>query len=379
VSGSEAPPSLGVGLLGSAFMGRAHSRALALLPTLEDRPAALPRLRAICGRDADRLAAMQRRYGWERGVPDWRELVADPEVQLFVDAAPNALHAEPSIAAAQAGKHVLCEKPLGRDAAEARAMWEAAEAAGVVHMCAFNYRFFPAVRLARQMVEAGAIGRVHQFRSRFLLASGATDTDESAWRLRRESAGSGVVGDLLAHHVDLARYLVGELASVSAATRTWAAQRSGVAVDVEDAAVCVVEFDGGAIGTLEAARMAPGHVLDSIVEIDGASGSLRFDVQRLNELTVSDAAGVRTINVTEADHPYIELWWPRGQGIGWGDSFVHEQRHFLGAAAGAWPVAPHGATFLDGLRCAEVCDAILAAAASGARERIGHGPKEPEA
>jgi predicted dehydrogenase len=365
-------PNLGLGLLGSSFMGRTHSRALALLRTLEDRPAALPLLRTICGRDQGRLDAMQRRYGWERTTRDWRDLLADTSIDLFDNAAPNQLHAEPTIAAVEAGKHVLCEKPLGRDAQEAHAMWRAADKAGVVHMTAFNYRFFPAVSLARQLIAAGEIGEPRQFRSRFLLASGALpESEETPWRLQRESAGSGVVGDLLAHHVDLARHLVGEPIAVSAVTRGWSARRSGVAVDVEDAVACTMEFAAGAIGTLEAARMAPGHVLDSVVEVDGSEGSLRFDLQRLNELRVSDLRHERTINVTEAHHPYIDLWWPRGQGIGWGDSFVHELRHFLGAAAGAWPVEPEGATFFDGLRCAETCDAILAAAASGRRELVG--------
>ena len=363
--------SIGIGLLGTSFMGRAHSRALAALRSLEDEPRALPVMQAICGRDPGRLASIQRRYGWERALTDWRELVGDRSVQIFDNAAPNDLHAEPTIAAALSGKHVICEKPLGRNASEAQAMLEAAESAGVVHMCGFNYRFFPAVRLARDLIAAGEIGEPRQFRSRFLLGTGAVPhSDETAWRLRRESAGSGVVGDLLAHHVDLARYLIGEVDSVGASTRTWQAKRSGVEVEVEDSVVCVAEFDGGAVGTLEAARLLAGHVLESVVEVDGSRGSIRFDVQRLNELTISDPSGAKTINVTEAHHPYIELWWPRGQGIGWGDSFVHELRHFFGAVAGAWSVAPHGATFFDGLRCAEVCDAVLAAAESGRRELV---------
>jgi len=346
MSMSLVPPQLGVGLLGSAFMGRTHSRALALLPTLEDEPAALPVLETICGRDPGRLAAMQRRYGWRRGEQDWRRLVEDPAVALFDNAATNDLHAEPTIAAARAGKHVLCEKPLGRNADEARAMLDAAEAAGVVHMCAFNYRFFPAIRLARELIAAGEIGEISHFRSRFLLATAANpDMPETAWRLQREQAGSGVVGDLLSHHIDLARYLAGEPTAVSAATRTWTPEREGVVVDVDDAVVCTIELAGGAIGTLEASRMTPGRVLDSVVELDGSKGFVAFDLHRLNELSVATADGVvRTINVTEHEHPYIDLWWPRGQGLGWGDSFVHELRHFLGAAAGAWQVPPRSTT-----------------------------------
>lgn len=362
---------VGIGLLGTAFMGRAHSRALYLLPTLEDEPAAVPVLRSICGRDSVRREFMRLRFGWERGVDDWRELIEDPAIEAFDNAAPNNLHAEPTIAALRAGKHVICEKPLGRTAVEARQIACAADDAGVVHMCAFNYRFFPAIRLARQLIEEGVIGQLRQFRSRFLLgASPDPDSEMSSWRLRRDSAGSGVVGDLLAHHIDLARHLVGELTAVSAATQVWDREDPRIEAEVEDSVVCIAAFENGAVGTLEAGRTLAGHVLESVVEIDGSAGSILFDVQRLNHLVVSDGEGVRTIDVTEERHPYSGLWWPRGQGIGWGDSFVHELRHFMGAVAGAWRVAPEGATFHDGLRCAEICDAILRAASSGRRQEV---------
>jgi predicted dehydrogenase len=363
--------TLAVGLLGSSFMGRAHSRGLYMLRTLEDEPPALPELRTICGRDVDRLKSMQQRYGWQELTTDWHALVEDPTIQLFVNAATNALHAEPTIAAAEQGKHVLCEKPLARNATETRAMLDAAQRAQVVHMCAFNYRFFPAIRLARQLIEQGEIGEILHFRSRFLLGSAADPTTpETAWRLRGETAGSGVVGDLLAHHIDLARYLVGEPVAVDALARTWTPERHGVQVDVEDAVACMVEFQNGAIGTMEATRVTPGNVLDSVIEVDGSRASLRFDVQRLNELQLASADRQSTIDVTEPHHPFIDMWWPRGHGIGWGESFAHELRHFLGAAAGLWQVAPHGATFVDGYRCAQICDAVLAAAATGARQQI---------
>jgi predicted dehydrogenase len=360
-----------VGMLGSSFMGRAHSRGLYMLRTLEDHPAALPDLHTICGRDTSRLEAMMRRYGWSRHTTDWRELIEDPAIQLFVNASTNALHSEPSILAAKQGKHVICEKPLARNADEAQAMLDAADQAGIVHMCAFNYRFFPAIRLAKQLIEGGEIGEILHFRSRFLLASAADpDTPETAWRLRGETAGSGVIGDLLAHHIDLARHLVGELSSVDAVSRTWTPTRHGVEVDVEDAVCATVEFESGAIGTMEATRVTPGHMLESVIEVDGSLGSLRFDVQRLNELALSNASQSNVINVTEPDHPFIGMWWPRGHGLGWGESFAHELRHFLGAVAGRWKVAPDGATFADGLRCAQVCDAVLAAAQTGSRQRI---------
>jgi predicted dehydrogenase len=250
-------------------------------------------------------------------------------------------------------------------------MVDAATEANTVHMCAFNYRFFPAIQLAHQLIAAGELGEIVHFRSRFLLASAAdARTPETTWRLRRETAGSGVIGDMLAHHVDLARYLVGEPAAVTAASRTGSPSRHAVTVDVEDAVVCAVEFAGGALATMEATRLTPGHVLESAIEIDGTRGTIGFDVASLNQLTVATASGRRVISVTEPDHPFGELWWPRGHGIGWGDSFIHQARHFLGAIAGRWTVAPHGATFADGYRCAQVCDAVVAAAETGERQMI---------
>jgi predicted dehydrogenase len=369
----SAAQTVAVGLLGSSFMGRAHSRALYLLPTLEDAPAAIADLKVICGRDQARLAAISSRFGWQRSTTDWTELTRAPDIAAIVNAATNDLHSEPTIQAANAGKHILCEKPLARSATEAKTMLDVARRAGVVHMCAFNYRFFPAVRLARDLVAAGEIGDVLNFRSRFLLASAADPAPETAWRLQRSTAGSGVVGDLLAHHIDLARFLVGEPSAVSAASRTGETERHGVAVDVEDAVVASIEFTGGAIGTMEATRLTPGHVLESAIQIDGSRGTIGFDVQRLNELVLSGPSGQRTISVTEPHHPFIGMWWPRGHGIGWGDSFVHQARHFLGAIADAWPVAPDAATFHDGYRCALVCDAILMAAETGERQPIPAG------
>lgn len=352
-------PQVRVALLGTSFMGRAHARALHLLPTLEDAPAALAVPVAVCGRDPERREALRRRYGFARAVERWQDLLGD-DVDALDITATNDLHAAPAIAAARAGTHVLCEKPLARDADEARSMLDAATAAGIVHMCAFTYRFYPAVRLARELVEAGELGAVRAFRSRFLLGS----ADRTTWRFARAAAGSGVVGDILAHHVDLLRYLAGEPVAATAVARGWDG------AEVEDAVSCALELAAGGVATLEAARDLPGQLLVSTIEVDGTRGSLRFDVQRLNELDVATGDGWRTIHVTEPGHPWAELWWPRGQGLGWGDAFVHQLRHFVGAAAGAWPVAPHGATFADGARCAAICDAVLAAAASGRRVPI---------
>jgi predicted dehydrogenase len=362
--GGEIKP-IGIGMLGYAFMGKAHSNGYKKLSYMAWPPPLMPRLVSIAGRDEAAVSEAARRYGFERYVTDWRELVADPEVELFDNGGPNNLHAEPTVVAAEAGKHVICEKPLGRDAAESYEIWQRVAAAGVVHMCAFNYRFVPAVRLARQLIEAGDLGEIHHFRGRYLQEWGATDA--AVWRFEKEAAGSGALGDLGTHVVDLARYLVGEIASVSALTATFQPGR-----EVDDAFEAA-EFESGAVGTIEATRFATGRKNAFQWEINGSKGSIAFDMERLNELQVSEGSkGFRTVLVTEADHPFWEWWWPHGHIIGWEHSFVHELEHLLGAIAGRNEVAPHGATFEDGYRAAEVCDAIVRSAENGRRESVAY-------
>jgi predicted dehydrogenase len=347
-------PTLGVAMLGYAFMGEAHSRALAATRQL-DAPL-VPELVSLCGRDGDARERARARLGWSEGVADWREQVADDRVGLFVNGAPNSLHAEPTIAAAHAGKHVLCEKPLARDAAEAWQTWQAADAAGVVHMTAFNYRFVPAVRAAREILAAGDLGEIVHFRARYLQSWG-WDAPPS-WRFDARASGTGAIGDLGAHSIDLARFLVGEITSVSAVVRTFVPGR-----EVDDAYVATVEFESGAIGTLEASRLATGHANHHTWEINGSRGSLAFDLERMNELLIGNERGFRRV-LEHGD------WWPPGHIVGWGDTFTYEYLHLLGAIAGRHPVAPAGATFADGYRCAEVCDAIGRAAVSRANEEV---------
>jgi predicted dehydrogenase len=317
------------------------------------------------------VADAARRYGFDGYVTDWRELLANDEIELFDNSGPNNLHAEPSIAAAEAGKHVVCEKPLARTADESHEVWQRVAATGVKHMCAFNYRFVPAVRLAREMLEAGELGDVYHFRGRYLQEWG--DIDDEVWRFEREAAGSGALGDLGAHVIDLARYLVGEVEAVSASTRTFKEGR-----EVDDAFESVVRFEGGAVGTIEASRFCPGRKNAFTWEINGSKGSIAFDLERMNELQVhlrdskpaSGAQGFRSVLVSEADHPFWQHWWPHGHIIGWEHSFVHELHHLLTAIRDDSDVAPHGATFEDGYRAAEVCDAILRSAESGARVEV---------
>jgi predicted dehydrogenase len=363
--GGDARP-IGVGMLGYAFMGKAHAHGYRVLSYMTAPTPLQPRLVSIAGRDEQAVSAAAERYGFERYVTDWRDLVADPEVELFDNGGPNNLHAEPTIAAAEAGKHVICEKPLGRTADESYEIWQRVAATGVQHMTAFNYRFVPGVRLARQMIEAGDLGDIHHFRGRYLQEWGTTDAE--IWRFDKALAGSGALGDLGAHVVDLARYLVGEIAAVSASTRTFQPGR-----EVDDAFEAVVDFEHGALGTIEASRFAPGRKNAFSWEINGSKGSLAFDLERLNELQWSDGTkGFTTLLVSEADHPFWNWWWPHGHMIGWEHTFVHELRHLLDAIAGEGTVAPHGATFEDGYRAAEVCDAILRSADTGSRQTVSY-------
>jgi predicted dehydrogenase len=372
---------IGIGMLGYAFMGKAHSNAYKTLPYMAWPPPYVPKLVAIAGRNEEAVSEAAQRYGFEGYVTDWHALVEDDRVQVFDNSGPNNLHTEPSIAAAEAGKHVICEKPLGRNADESHDAWKRVDAAGVKHMCAFNYRFVPAVRLAREMIAAGELGDIFHFRGRYL-QEWIVDADfPMVWRLTKDEAGSGALGDLGAHVIDLSRYLLGqEVESVSGLTRTFIEEREGQKVDVDDAFEAAVRFSGGTVGTLEASRFCLGRKNALSFEINGSKGSLVFDLERLNELQVhltgttpgEQTQGFRNVLVSEADHPFWEWWWPHGHTIGWEHSFVHEIHHLLNAIREDSEIAPHGATFEDGYRCAEVCDAILRSAESGTREEVSY-------
>ena len=379
-AGMRPAVEIGVGMLGYAFMGKAHSNAYKTLRYMTWPPPLSPVLVAIAGRNPEAVAEAARRYGFEDSVSDWRAVVADDRVALFDNAGPNYLHAEPTIAAAEAAKHVLCEKPLGRTAPESHEIWRRTAAAGVKHMCAFNYRFVPAVRLAREMLEAGELGEIYHFRGRYLQEWIADPGFERVWRLDRAAAGSGALGDLGAHVIDLARFLVGEIVSVSGRTRTFVPERPGGSVDVDDAFESVVEFEGGAVGTIEASRFCLGRKNAMTFEINGSRGSIAFELERLNELSVhlldsrpgGHAQGFRQVLVTEAYHPFIEWWWPPGHIIGWEHTFVHEIHHLLDAIANDGEVRPYGADFEDGYRAAEVCDAIIRSSETAQRVEIAY-------
>lgn len=376
-------PTVGIGMLGYAFMGKAHVNGYKKIPYIMWPPAAIPNLVALTGRNEAAVSAAAQRFGFSRHYADWREMLKDERVQIFDNCGPNNLHAEPTIAAAEAGKAVISEKPLGRTAAEAKSMLDAVNKAGVKNMCAFNYRFVPAVRLVRQMIEQGVLGQIYHFRARYLQEWIMDPNFQMVWRLRKDVAGSGALGDLGSHIIDLARFLVGEPTVVNARLKTFIKDRptpegGRATVDVDDAFISLFEFENGAIGTLEATRFALGRKNTNTFEINGSLGSVVFNLEKMNELEVhipgeqrKEAQGFTNVLVSESFHPFWANWWPQGHIIGWEHTFVHELNHFIEAVVQGKQVEPYGATFEDGYRNAVICDAIVASSANnGAQAKI---------
>lgn len=371
-------PEIGVGMLGYAFMGKAHSNAFKKLPYMMYPPSAVPRLVGIAGRNQEAVKEAARRYGYENAYTDWRVMLENDAIQVFDNGGSNDVHAEPCIEAAKAGKHVFCEKPLGRTAEESKQMLDAVEKAGVKHMVAFNYRFVPAIVQAKHLIDSGALGRIFHYRAVYLQEWIIDPNFPKIWRLDKSAAGSGALGDLGAHVIDLARFLVGEPKKVMGMAQTFVKERpmpdgNGVGkVDVDDAFVSLLEFENGALGTVEASRFCQGRKNHQVFEINGEKGSLRFNLERMNELDVfwageapNTTQGFHNVLVSEPHHPYWSNWWPQGHMIGWEHSFVHEFHHFFSAIVNNTPVDPYGATFVDGYRNAVICDAILESANTG--------------
>jgi predicted dehydrogenase len=369
---------LGIGMVGYAFMGRAHSQAWRTVGHFFDLPLT-PRMAAICGRDATAVAAAAARLGWPATETDWKRLIERDDVDLVDVCTPGSSHAEISIAALEAGKHVLCEKPLANTVEEARAMAAAADraaAAGVRAMTGFNFRRVPAVALARELVAAGRLGAIRHVRAAYLGSHLLDPEIPLIWRLRAEHAGSGALGDLGAHAIDLAQYLAGDrIAGVSGLTETFVRERpladgSGARgpVTVDDAALFIARFAGGALGSFEATRFATGHTEGLRVELNGELGSIVWDLGDFNGLRLFDATedpatqGFRRIQVTRAGHPYAGAWWPDGHTIGYEHTFTHEVRDLVHAIADGRDPVP---SFADGLQVQEVLDAVQRSAASG--------------
>jgi predicted dehydrogenase len=374
-------------MVGYAFMGRAHSQAWRTVGHVFDLPL-LPRMAAICGRDAAAVAAAAASLGWAAWETDWKRLVDRDDVELVDVCTPGSSHADISIAALEAGKHVLCEKPLANNVDEARAMARAAERAagrGVRAMVGFNFRRVPAVVLARRLVAEGRLGTIRHVRGAYLAGALIDPEFPLIWRLRADQAGSGALGDLGAHAIDLAQYVTGDqIVGVSAMTETFVKERplpggGRGEVTVDDAALFIARFGGGALATFEATRFAAGHKEGLRVEVNGDRGSLVWELDHLNELSFFDATeeralqGFRRVEVNEQEHPYIPAWWFT-HALGYENTFTHQARDLLEAIAAGEDPLP---SFADGLQVQQVLDAVLRSAASGSNWTVvaSDGPR----
>lgn len=362
---------INVALIGYAFMGKAHSNAYRQVGPFFS-PRVRPRMKVICGRHAGKVAAAAKAYGWDEAATDWRAVVRRPDIDLIDVCTPGDSHAEISIAAARAGKAVICEKPLANSVAEAERMLAAVDKAGVAHMICHNYRRAPAVMFAKRLIEEGRLGNLRHYRGTYLQDWITNPDFPLVWRLDKSRAGSGALGDIAAHSIDLARFLVGEIGEVAGDLKTFIKSRPLPGqprrkgrVTVDDAAMALVRFTNGAIGTIEATRMAPGRKNYNRFEINGSRGSLAFDLERMNELDLyleSDPRGIRgfrRILVTEPSHPYMKAWWPPGHIIGYEHTFTHTIYDLLEAMADRRMPTPN---FVDGVRNQRVMAAIEKAA-----------------
>ena len=376
---------LNVGMIGYKFMGKAHSNAWKKAPYFFDVPVE-PVLKVVCGRHAGPLKAFADRWGWEEIETDWKKVIDREDIDIVDIGVPTHLHHEIALAAAKAGNHIFCEKPMAVSYDQAKEMFEAARENGITHYLNHNYRRCPAVRLAKQLIDDGKIGRIFHWRGAYLQSWIVDPQFPLTWHLQKETAGSGPHYDLNSHSVDLARYLVGEIKSVACMTTQFIPERplpdeeaagtfkgattgEGMGkVTVEDAAFMLVEFENGALGSFEATRFAPGRKNYNYFEIYGSQGSLIFDLERMNELKFfsnedpENAQGFRTIIATEACHDYMENWWPPGHIIGYEHEFVHAVVDFLAAVENGATIEPN---FYDGMKEMQILDAGLKSAEDG--------------
>lgn len=383
--GMDDIPEVGIGVIGHAFMGKAHTNGWKQMPYIFWPPDAIPKLVKICGRNEESLKESARRYGYADYSTDWRDVINDDRIQIVENLTPNYMHPEPCIEAAKAGKHIICEKPLAVNAQEAKRMLDAVNQYKVENICCYNYRMVPAILLAKKLIEDGKLGKIYHFRAKYLQEWIADTEFPMVWRLSKDVCGSGALGDLGSHIIDLGRFLCGEFASVMASSKTFISERKDEAtckmtkVDVDDAIASVVEFENGAIGTIEASRFCHGRKNYNVIEVNGENGSIWWDLENMNNLWVywkdeqpEDTRGFHCINVTESYHPYYDKWWPHGHIIGWENTFVHIAYNMVKAVMGKGGMDPHVANFEDGYRNAVICDAMLKSAKTGKKEKINY-------
>lgn len=374
---------LNVGLIGCGFMGRTHSNAYRKVNNFFEL-GYQPVLKAICDFNGDKAAAFAKQWGYESVETDWKKLLARKDIDLIDICLPNNLHMEVAVAAAKAGKMIVCEKPIARDAKEGLKMVKAVEKAGVPNLVSYNYRRIPAVTLAKQLIDSGRLGRIFHYRAKFLqdwtISKDLPQGGDGLWRLDVKVAGSGVTGDLLAHCIDTALWLNGGIDSVSAMTETFIKERTHQLtgkvqkVGIDDACAFLARFKNGSLATFESTRYARGHKALYTFEINGEHASIAWDLHDLHRLQYFDhrdesqLRGWRSIHVTDGDHPYMKNWWVPGLAIGYEHSFIHQIADFLQGLQTGKPAAP---TFRDALETTKVCDAVLASAASGRWVSLG--------
>jgi len=368
---------LRIGLIGTGFMGRTHSNGYRRVPNFFPDLLHTPVLKTVCSRNTEKVQAFADQWGYESIETDWRAVIARDDIDAVDICTPNDMHAEIAIAAAEAGKMILCEKPLARTVAEAQQMVDAVEKAGVTNTVWYNYRRIPAVTLAKQLIESGRLGRIFHYRANFLqdwtISADVPQGGTGTWRMDVDAAGSGVTGDLLAHCIDTAMWLNGAITDVSAVTETFVKERMHALtgkvqpVGIDDACIFHCHFQNGSLGLFESTRYARGHKALYTFEINGEHASIRWDLHDLNRLEYFDhrdegiVRGWRSIHVTDGDQPYMDKWWVPGLGIGYEHSFIHQVADFFNSLDTGEPCHP---TFRDALETQKVCEAVLESATS---------------
>ena len=380
---AEAPKEIRIGLLGCGFMGKCHTNAYKKIPYIYAAAKIKPRLAVLCDAKTELAQQEAARYGYEAFCSDWKDLAADPRIDVFDNCAPDPVHPEPCIAALKHGKHVICEKPMAVSLEMARKMRDAAAAASGKAMCTFNYRFMPAVRLAKDLIAEGRLGTLYHMRVQYLQmwSHDPSLPPEKVWASAWPHSG-GLQG-IGSHAIDQCRFLVGEIASVSALVRAFQKERAiqsiGCPPEItsDEGAGALLDFENGAIGVLESSVVATGRKNYLAWEINGSHGSLRWDLEHPNSLfaclsTPGDdrLLGFTEISVTESNHPYVGPWWPQGHNLGWEHCQIIEKFHFLDAVAHGRPLSPYNATFEDGYRVAAIIDAMRTSSRTGQRVPI---------
>lgn len=374
----DARKQLRIGLLGCGFMGKCHTNAYKKIPYIYPGANLALRLSLLCDKDERRAQSEAARYGYERYCIDWKELVADPEVDVVDNCGPDPVHPEPCIAALAAGKHVICEKPMAIAVEDARRMRDAARGASARAMCTFNYRFMPAVRFARDLIASGRLGTVYHMRVHYLQMAGHDPSLSPSQAWYSAWPHSGALQGIGSHAIDQCRFLVGEIRSVSALVRAFNPSRAIPSAGdpnawADEGTAAVLEFENGALGVLESSVVATGRKNYLAWEINGSRGSLRWDLEHPNSLFVCVVTGENAlfgfteVNVTESFHPYSGAWWPSGHNLGWEHGHIIEKFHFLDAVANGKELSPFQATFEDGYRVAVIIDAMRRSSQTGQR------------